>query len=146
MGSHGIPWWIGAVIALIAGITAMRTGIIVETARNTVGGKPIEKLVAEEELWFRTGAQNWTIWQRIGSCVGFGVLHVFNFIYPVSSILVLMLVGGVFMFVYLRAFKRTGNTETATIEATRFHATYDRFAILYTIVAISVALIAAYLV
>lgn len=145
MASHGVPWWIGAIIALSAGVTALRTGIIAESTRNTIGGKPLEKLVAEEELWFRSGSENWSVWQRISSCFGFGLMHVFNFIYPVTSIIVLMLVGGVFMFVYLRAFRRTGSTESATIEATRFHAAYDRFAIAYTIVAIGIALVAAYL-
>lgn len=90
-----------------------------------------------EEQWFRMGAENWTWKQRVYSCLAFGFVHIFNFIYPVASLLVVgVVVGGVAMAVYLREYTRSGDTRLATLAAAKFHRTYNHFAIAYMAVAL----------
>lgn len=103
-----------------------------------IRGKFWDKAAMYEEMWFRSGAENWNVRQRIVSTVAFGFVHIANFIYPLSSLIVVSLVGGVFMLVYLRTFKRTQSTRLATLASTRLHATYNRFALLYVAVAIMI--------
>lgn len=104
-------------------------------------GKDLDRAAMWEEQWFRTGAESWTMRQRFLSCVVFGTVHVANIIYPLASLLVVSLLGGVLMFVYLREYKRSGSTRRATYAAAKLHATYNRFAFLYMIVAASLGLI-----
>lgn len=101
-------------------------------------GKFLDKAAMLEEQWFRTGAEAWTVPQRIYSCVAFGAVHVLNFIYPLASLLVVGMMGGVAMSVYLREYKRSGDTRLATLASTKFHATYNRFAVAYMVVALCV--------
>lgn len=138
----GGQWFGTAIAGLVLGL-AMTRAFKAEPTNGVYGGKILDNMAAREELWFRAGAESWTTWQRVRSCIGFGLVHVVNMFYPITSIAVLMLVGGVFMFVYLRAYKRTGSTKLATLESTSFHATYNRFAFLYLIVAIGISVYAA---
>jgi len=53
------------------------------------------------------------------------------------------LVGGVYMAAYLREYRRTGSYERATIAAAKLHAAYNRFALVYMVVAVSLMIIAS---
>lgn len=138
----GGQWW-GTLIACFVLIVAMMTAFRSDPRDGVYGGKFLDHYAAREELWFRAGAENWSTFQRIRSCVGFGLVHVVNMFYPITSIAVIMLVGGVFMAVYLRAYKRTGSTKLAALESTRFHAAYNRFAFMYLFVAVGIAVYAS---
>lgn len=83
----------------------------------------------EEEKWFRSGAENWTPWQRIISCLSFGFCHVINIIYPFLTLAVLSLAGMAFMVAYLREYQRSNDTYRATLAATKLHARYNIYAV-----------------
>ena len=104
-------------------------------------GSFIDRAAMQEEQWFRMGAESWTSRQRIISSVLFGTVHITNMFYPVTSVLVLMLVGVVFMAAYMREYRRSGDTERATLASTKLHATYNRFAILYMIAALTLLIV-----
>jgi len=104
-------------------------------------GKFLDRAALREEQWFRSGAESWNSWQRVYSCVAFGLMHVGNFIYPLASLIVVGLVGGVYMAAYLREYRRTGSYERATIAAAKLHAAYNRFALVYMVVAVSLMII-----
>ncbi|MGO3701724.1 MAG: hypothetical protein ACTJG2_00830 [Candidatus Saccharimonadales bacterium] len=78
-----------------------------------------------EEKWFRSGAEQWTMRQRITSCFAFGTCHLINIIYPVATCLILSLVGAVFMATYLREYRRSHDTYRATMASTKLHARYN---------------------
>lgn len=98
-----------------------------------------------EEQWFRTGAERWSFGQRVRSTVAFGAVHVVNIIYPIGSLIVVTLVGGAFMACYLRVYRRTGDIKVATLASTKLHATYNRFAIVYMAVALSIVVVTAFI-
>lgn len=125
-----LPVCIALIILLTRGVSGPR-----------YEGKDLDRAAMWEEQWFRTGAESWTARQRLCSCVAFGAVHVMNIIYPISSLIVVGLVGAVFMAVYLREYKRSGSTRRATFASAKLHATYNRFAFLYMIVAASMGLI-----
>lgn len=90
--------------------------------------KTVDLWAANEEQWFRQGAQHWSGWLRFRSCVGFGLAHIGNMVYPVTWILTTIPLGAVFMYVYLRNYARSGGSEeTAVLAATKFHAMVNRF-------------------
>lgn len=93
-----------------------------------------------EEQWFRMGAESWSAKQRASSCISFGFMHIVNWIYPLSSLIVLMMVGGVFMLVYLREYKRSNDTVLATLASTKMHASYNRLVVVYFLVAIAISI------
>lgn len=109
-------------------------------SKNRYTGKFIDQLAMLEEQWYRMGAENWTTRQRIHSCLLFSLVHVTNIIYPIASLLVVGLVGVVFMATYLHIYKKTGNTEYATLASAKLHATYNRFAIGYLLIALGISL------
>ena len=100
-----------------------------------------DKAAMQEEQWFRMGAESWTSRQRLISSVLFGTVHITNMFYPVTSVLVLMLVGAVFMAAYMREYRRSGDVDRATLASTKLHATYNRFAILYMIAALTILVV-----
>lgn len=105
--------------------------------RRPTEGRFFARAAMTEEQWFRMGAENWTWKQRMYSCLAFGFVHVFNFIYPLASLLVVgVVVGGVALAVYLREYARSGDTRLATLAAAKFHRTYNHFAIVYMAVAL----------
>jgi hypothetical protein len=112
-----------------------------KTAPSCYRYKLAERLAVGEELWFRTGCESWSNWRRIFSCFAFGCVHIVNIIYPLSSIVALSVAGGIMMYVYLREYKRSGDAQRATLVATRFHATYNRFALLLLLILVPVVLI-----
>lgn len=111
--------------------------------RKFYRGKFLNNAAMFEEQWFRMGAEKWTVSQRVYSCAAFGVVHLVNIIYPVASIIVVGLVGGVFMLVYLRFFKKTGSTKLAALASAKLHASYNRFAFLYVFAALGSTLVYA---
>jgi hypothetical protein len=102
-------------------------------------GKFWDRSAMAEEQWFRMGAENWSASQRITSCISFGFFHIVNWFYPVSSLIVLCLVGVVFMIVYLQEYKRSNNTTLATLASTKMHSTFNRFAVVYFLAAIAIS-------
>lgn len=78
-----------------------------------------------EEKWFRLGAERWNGWQRVGSCVGFGVAHLLNLIYVLATLGMLAVAGAIFMAVYLYEFRLTADRRRAVIAAAKVHAHYN---------------------
>ena len=118
-------------------VLVLKFGLTVKN--GPTDGKFLDKAAMLEELWFRTGAENWTVVQRLYSCVAFGAIHVLNFIYPLASLLVVgVVLGGMAMIVYLHEHRHSGDTRLATIAAAKFHATYNRFALAYLVVALGI--------
>ena len=105
-------------------------------------GRLIDKAAMYEEQWFRMGAESWSLRQRVTSCALFGLVHVSNVFYPVTSLFVLMFAGVALMATYLREYKRSGSTERALLASTKLHAAYNRYAFAYMIVALGSLFIA----
>jgi hypothetical protein len=109
-------------------------------SNNRYKGSFIDSAAMFEEQWFRMGAEHWSRGQRAYSTVMFGLVHVANIVYPIAGLLVVGFGGWVFMAVYLKAYRETGSTELATITSAKLHATYNRLAIAYMLIAVSVSL------
>jgi hypothetical protein len=93
------------------------------------------KAAQDEEHTFREGAENWNLRQRVTSCLIFGAVHQVNLFYPLATILPLALGGGLFMAVYLRTYKGSGqNRRAAVLEATVTHRVYNRIALTVVVV------------
>lgn len=92
----------------------------------------------KEEQWFRAGAENWTIQQRITSCLLFGLCHVVNLVVPLSTLIALSAGGAVLMWAYLREYRRSGDSRAATIATARLHQTYNYYALLVLAVVVLV--------
>lgn len=82
-----------------------------------------------EEQWFRSGAEGWTLSQKIASCVVFGWVHIYGLIYPVATLISACFAGGVIMYVYQREYERSQDVTAATLAATKLHARYNVYAI-----------------
>lgn len=96
----------------------------------------IERFAMAEEQWFRMGSETWTMRQRIQSCVVFGLVHIQNVFYPITSLIVVGLLGGVFMVVYLRQIRKTGDYEKAALASTKLHAAHNYFSFAYLAIAL----------
>ena len=59
----------------------------------------------EEQVW-REGSHRWGFTQRLISCFTFGAIHMVNLFYPLATILPLTIAGGIFMYIYLKAYRR----------------------------------------
>lgn len=105
------------------------------------GGRPLDQAAAYEEQWFRMGSESWSLRQRAYSCLAFGFAHVTNMYYPLVSLLILPFAGAALMALYLKEYRRSGDRERAVLAATKLHAAYNRFAMLY-IALVAVALVA----
>ena len=95
-----------------------------------------------EEQWFREGAENWSFKQRVLSCLGFALLHLENLIYPLATLLPLGVMGAVFMVVYLRAYRKTGNRASAVLRSSKLHRLYNRVALYGVVVNLAYSLAA----
>ena len=88
----------------------------------------------EEQVW-RENSHRWNFGQRLISCVTFGAIHMVNLFYPLATILPLSIAGGVFMFIYLRSYRRyrqEGRVHArrdATFRAAIAHRLYNRCAL-----------------
>ncbi len=130
-----LPWWLAMPCWLFTMYRLMKLlsrGIEMPWSK----GKALDRAAMYEEQWFRMGAESWSARQRIYSCLSFGAVHLANIIYPAASLIVVGCVGGVFMWAYLREYKRSGSYERAVLASTKLHAAYNRFAFLYLGVAI----------
>ncbi len=88
-----------------------------------------------EEQMFREGAENWTAWERVKSCVIFALVHLWNLYVPIA-LLVPLAVGGVgLMRTYLRALRRGDSRAAATLEAAAEHYAYNRVVVCFPVVA-----------
>ena len=103
-----------------------------------VGPKRVKEFLfqaaLDEELFFRLGAENWSPWQRVRACLQFGVAHFLNLFVAVATLGALALVGGIFMWVYFRELRDSGDPRRAVIVAAHFHATYNWGAIMFLLV------------
>lgn len=91
---------------------------------------------AEERL-FRAGAEDWSPGRRVFKVVQFGMVHALIGI-PIGAALALSLGGAYFMAVYLRAFRRSHDRSTATIESTTAHTVYNFLIVVLVLVALVV--------
>jgi uncharacterized membrane protein (DUF485 family) len=88
----------------------------------------------EEQVW-REGSHRWNFGQRLISCLTFGAIHMVNLFYPLATILPLTIAGGVFMYIYLKAYRRyieKGRVHArrdATFRAAIAHRLYNRCAL-----------------
>ena len=73
---------------------------------------------------FRSGAEHWSASRRVLKTLQFGMVHALIGI-PIGAALALSIGGAYFMFVYLRAFHRTGSSNDATLESTTAHTAYN---------------------
>jgi hypothetical protein len=86
-----------AVITLVIIAIALVASLIWGTRfRNS-----LVKMALIEEMWFRAGAEKWSIGKRVYSCVVFSFAHILNLVYPIGVLLVLVIAGAIFMAVYL---------------------------------------------
>lgn len=125
---HGI--WANIAVGLVFALLINLVMKIGNSGTLPSKGKIIDNLAMSEEQWFRMGAESWTVQQRIQSCCVFGFIHIQNLFYPITSLLVLTLIGGLFMALYMSYYRKTGDYRLATLYSARFHATYNRFAFL----------------
>jgi hypothetical protein len=88
-----------------------------------------------EERMFRAGAEDWSPRRRAFKVLQFGCVHALIGI-PVGAALALSVGGAYFMYVYLRAFRRTGWQRAATLESARAHTSYNAVIIALVLVAI----------
>lgn len=94
-----------------------------------------------EELWFRLGAENWNPRRRVRACIQFGIAHLLNLVVAIATLGALALVGGVYMWVYLREFRESGDPRRAVIVSAHFHAAYNWGALMLLFVSAVSALI-----
>lgn len=108
---------VGFVIACILSVIAL---FVLIRAR-----KSVYNFAHEEEKWFRAGCENWTLRQRIVSCLMFGMCHIVNIIYPVITCVLLSIGGAMFMAAYLREYRRSKDSHRALLASTKMHARYN---------------------
>ena len=149
---HLALWSTGS--RVVAGIAAVLLSLMavkwlsgsIRMGRSASSGTFWDNAAMWEEHWFRTGAEAWNWRQRTYSCLAFGFIHIMNIIYPIASILVVgVVMGGMAMTVYLAEYRRSEDPERATLASAKFHATYNRFAITYMVVALGVVALSSFL-
>jgi hypothetical protein len=89
----------------------------------------------EEEL-FRLGAEQWSARRRMFKAVQFGLVHALIGI-PIGVALALSIGGGYFQHVYLRGYRKTGDTVHATFESARAHTAYNAVIVVLLLVVIA---------
>lgn len=100
----------------------------------------------EEQVW-REGSHRWGFGQRLISCFTFGAIHMVNLFYPLATILPLTIAGGVFMFIYLKAYRRyieKGRVHArrdATFRAAIAHRLYNRCALAAVVFVVALLLV-----
>ena len=88
------------------------------------------RAATSEEQAFREGAENWSTWERLRSCVAFALIHQPSLIYILGMIVPHALMGGAFMAVYLNNFRKHGVRRNAVLAASIFHRLYNRIALI----------------
>ena len=120
-------------------VVCILTGILAIFKRKSFGGL-IFQAALDEEMWFRSGAEKWSVRQRLVSCLSFGACHVLNLIYPLVMLLALSLVGAAFMAAYLAEYRRSQDVERATLASAKLHAVYNNYALTFIVSAISLVI------
>lgn len=103
-------------------------------SRFTIG--LFNKAALNEEQAWREGAENWNIWQRFRSCLSFGLIHQPSLIYVFGMFVPHMIMGAVFMTVYLHNYRRTQRRRNAVLAAAVFHRVYNRVALSVVVVSL----------
>lgn len=124
-------------IVLVLGLFLVLTALALFAIFGIVTGKMFSffyPMALAEEHWFRAGAEDWTIAQRIKSCALFGVAHLLNLIVAYVTLGALAIVGGVFMAVYLHELRSSGDRGRALVRAAAVHAQYNVYAVCFFVV------------
>lgn len=122
IGGDGGQLWASRIVVFV--LTAVVLGFFVIKGVHGVK-RALYRFALDEELWFRFGAENWSTWQRVRSCAQFGVAHLANLVLALVTLGGLAVVGRVFMWVYLREVRESGDPRRAAVVAAQFHATYN---------------------
>jgi hypothetical protein len=138
----GLAWWL-ALIIFVVGLNVLRS-----RRRPSQDPSPLSqhtygffnRAAVFEEQAFREGSENWTLFQRVRSCLAFGAIHMVNLIYPLASILPLALGGALFMLIYLRTYRKTRFRRTAVLTAAVWHRVYNRMALIALAVSLAAVL------
>jgi len=85
-------------------------------------------MIMHEEVVFREGAENWSLMKRIRMAAYFGFAHLANWIYPISTCVMIAIVGFIVGEIY-RKNVRVMNKERAIHDAAILHLTYDIIAL-----------------
>jgi hypothetical protein len=89
-----------------------------------------------EERIFRRGAERWSTGRRVLKTAQFGLVHALIGI-PIGAALALSIGGAYFLWIYLRAHRRSGSPADATIESTTAHTVYNGVIIAIVLVALA---------
>ena len=108
-------------------IVAIVVGMYLLLKRKRKAESFLDNAALEEEQWFRQGAETWSWSKRVTSCLSFGAAHLTMLIYPFAVNIVQVILGGVFLWVYLREYRLSEDSERATLVVTKLHATYNRY-------------------
>lgn len=127
----------GQIVMLV--LAAVIIGFFIVVGPNRVKHFLFEAALSEE-LWFRLGAENWSPWRRIRACIQFGIAHFLNLIVAIATLGGLALVGGIYMWIYLREIRESGDPRRAAIVSAHFHATYNWGAVMLLFVGALLAL------
>lgn len=137
----GVSHWV-AIAVLVAVITLWwRRSKGERTESPHTYGLFNKAALYEEQVW-RENSHRWNFGQRFVSCLTFGAIHMVNLFYPLASILPLAVAGGVFMFIYLRAYRqyraedRVHARRDATLRAALAHRLYNRCALVLIVAVI----------
>ena len=103
------------------------TSLIVFLGRFFIRKIPVYAMWEEQE--YRQGCESWSNLKRRNKCVRFGFAHLINIWYSIASCVVLALGGGIFMYQYLREYRRSKNQVSATKSAAALHAIYNGIAV-----------------
>jgi len=96
-------------------------------------------LAAGEEVRYRLGAEEQTPWQRTGHQLRFGAVHLLNLVVPLAVAVALAGVGGVYLAVYLRRWRRTRSPFLAACSATATHIAYNRIVLMVVALGLAAA-------
>ncbi|WP_156877665.1 hypothetical protein [Shimazuella kribbensis] len=139
--THFMPWMIyspltgtielGKKTSMVAAIAGLVLLVVIDnklgTWQKSTGYSPFtNKAAIYEEQAFREGAEDWRTWERFRSCLSFGLFHLPSLYYVFGMFLPHVIMGSVFMAIYLRTFRRTNCRRTAVLAASVFHVVYNR--------------------
>lgn len=137
-------WWtaIGGQGNPVTGLSDATTGTVLEwlvpIVFLTLLTPALPLFAYREEEIFRLGAQSWTLGHRVRRSIEFGLVHAIIGI-PIGVAVALSIGGGYFTIVYVRAFRRSGDSSAAVLESTRAHTMYNAtiLALAYVVVVVS---------
>lgn len=116
-----------------------------KTENSPYKGGVANTMAMADALWFRTGAESWSRSQRIRAVLGFTFKQWYGLVLTLPSLLVFGVLGTVLMWVYLREYRRTGDTRLATLASAKFHATCYRALVAIMVAVVCVALVSTYI-